>query len=123
MIALCAEKTEYGTEMMFDAGMMSEIMQRGPITCSIACPDDFVFNYTGGVYTDLNNSTDVDHDVEVVGWGHEDGKDFWHVRNSWGKPKTSVSVFQFWVSISTVCYALLCTVRVEPVLLLHKALS
>ena len=63
---------------------MSEIMQRGPITCSIACPDDFVFNYTGGVYTDKNNSTDVDHDVEVVGWGHEDGKDFWHVRNSWG---------------------------------------
>ena len=68
------------------AGMMSEIMQRGPITCSIACPDDFVWNYTGGVYTDVNNSTDVDHDVEVVGWGHEDGKDFWHVRNSWGKP-------------------------------------
>ena len=68
---------------------MSEIMQRGPITCSIACPDDFIFNYTGGVYTDMNNSTDVDHDVEVVGWGHEDGKDFWHVRNSWGK-------FLFW---------------------------
>ncbi|KAA6419488.1 MAG: peptidase C1A family [Trebouxia sp. A1-2] len=65
-------------------GMMSEIMQRGPITCSIACPDDFIWNYTGGVYTDVNNSTDVDHDVEVVGWGHEDGKDFWHVRNSWG---------------------------------------
>ena len=63
---------------------MSEIMQRGPITCSIACPNDFVFNYTGGVYTDTHNSTDVDHDVEVVGWGHEDGKDFWHIRNSWG---------------------------------------
>lgn len=64
---------------------MSEIIQRGPITCSIACPDDFIWNYTGGVYTDKHNSTDVDHDVEVVGWGHEDGKDFWHVRNSWGK--------------------------------------
>ena len=65
--------------------MMSEIMQRGPITCSIACPDDFIFNYTGGVWTDKNNATDVDHDVEVVGWGHEDGKDFWHIRNSWGE--------------------------------------
>ena len=68
------------------SGMMSEIIQRGPITCSIACPDDFIWNYTGGVYTDKNNSTDVDHDVEVVGWGHEDGKDFWHIRNSWGNP-------------------------------------
>ncbi len=72
------------------AGMMSEIVQRGPITCSIACPDDFIWNYTGGVYTDVNNSTDVDHDVEVVGWGHEEGKDFWHVRNSWGMLHTNV---------------------------------
>lgn len=67
--------------------MMSEIVQRGPITCSIACPNDFVFNYTGGVYVDTSNSTaaDVDHDIEVVGWGHEDSRDFWHIRNSWGE--------------------------------------
>lgn len=85
------------------SGMMSEIMQRGPITCSIACPDDFVFNYTGGVYTDKNNSTDVDHDVEVVGWGHEDGKDFWHIRNSWGTiscSRDSYVLFAFFVVLS-----------------------
>lgn len=67
------------------AGMMSEIIQRGPITCSIACPNDFVFNYHGGVFVDKTNNTDVDHDIEVVGWGHEDGWDYWHIRNSWGK--------------------------------------
>ena len=27
------------------AGMMSEIFQRGPITCSIATPDSFVYGY------------------------------------------------------------------------------
>ena len=80
--------------MRSGAGMMSEIMQRGPITCSIACPDDFIFNYTGGVWTDRNNASDVDHDVEVVGWGHEDGKDFWHIRNSWGEISSAGIVYQ-----------------------------
>lgn len=73
--------------------MMSEIYQRGPIVCSISTPDDFTYEYRGGVYIDTTvNATrdDIDHDVEVVGWGTEeddnggDGLDFWIVRNSWG---------------------------------------
>jgi hypothetical protein len=93
------------------AGMMSEIVQRGPITCSIACPDDFIWNYTGGVYTDVHNSTDVDHDVEVVGWGHEEGKDFWHVRNSWGMPHTTVPAYALMMmgSLFGHCHRMLTT--------------
>lgn len=64
--------------------MMSEIHQRGPIACSIATPDDFVYNFSSGVYMDKGHAKDVDHDVEVVGWGEEDGTPYWLVRNSWG---------------------------------------
>jgi cathepsin X len=39
---------------------------------------------TGGVYTDLTNSSDIDHDVEVAGWGEENGEKYWLIRNSWG---------------------------------------
>lgn len=68
-----------GTEL----GMMNEIYHRGPITCSIATPDEFTYGYRGGVYSGRND-TDIDHDVEVVGWGEEDGAPYWNVRNSWG---------------------------------------
>lgn len=74
--------------------MQAEILQRGPIVCSIATPDDFTYGYRGGVYVDPANYTrdDVDHDVELVGWGVEDGTaengntatPYWIVRNSWG---------------------------------------
>ena len=65
--------------------MMNEIFQRGPIVCSIAADDELVYSYRGGVYRGAN-ATDVDHDVEVTGWGVEEatGAKYWHVRNSWG---------------------------------------
>lgn len=64
--------------------MMKQLL-RGPITCGIACTDEFDKEYSAGVFEDKTNFTDVDHDVEVVGWGEEkDGTKYWHVRNSWG---------------------------------------
>jgi len=62
--------------------IMSEIHQRGPVTCGIYTSDVFDFNYFGGVWT--NENEEFDHDIEIVGWGTEDGEDYWHVRNSWG---------------------------------------
>lgn len=65
--------------------MMSEILARGPITCGMATAELFDYGYHNGVYVDSTNATDVDHDVEVVGWGEEDsGLKYWIIRNSWG---------------------------------------
>jgi len=61
---------------------MSEIYRRGPVTCGLWTSDVFDFNYFGGVWTTENE--EFDHDVEVVGWGTENGIDYWHIRNSWG---------------------------------------
>ena len=63
--------------------MMNEIHERGPIVCSIAADSPFSYGYRSGVYRGGNSSA-IDHNVEVVGWGEEDGVPFWHVRNSWG---------------------------------------
>ena len=63
--------------------MMKELL-KGPITCGIACSPEFDKNYSAGVFEDKTNFLDIDHDVEVVGWGEENGQKYWHIRNSWG---------------------------------------
>jgi len=68
-----------------EESMTNEIISRGPITCSMATPEEFDYGYHGGIASDPTNATDVDHDVEVVGWGTtEKGEKYWIVRNSWG---------------------------------------
>lgn len=64
--------------------MMKEILRGGPITCGVACSDGFTYDYKAGIIDDTTGFMDIDHDVEVVGWGEEDGVKYWHVRNSWG---------------------------------------
>lgn len=64
---------------------MAEVYKRGPVVCSMATTDDFDYGYHGGVFVPPKKSDDVNHDVEIVGWGvDEDGTKYWRVRNSWG---------------------------------------
>lgn len=84
---------DYGNLTGEDA-MMREIYARGPIACSAATDDFFMYNYTAnagvlseGVYTVDTKFTedDIDHVMEVAGWGETpSGTKYWVVRNSWG---------------------------------------
>jgi len=76
-----------------EEAMMKEIYSRGPIACSYAADLTFLLNYSenvllnDGVYmTDkLLTKDDIDHVMEVTGWGETaSGVKYWVVRNSWG---------------------------------------
>ena len=61
--------------------MKKAIFANGPIACLIDATDNFE-KYTGGIYSEEGSWTN--HVISILGWGVEDGKEFWIGRNSWG---------------------------------------
>jgi len=65
--------------------VMNHIANVGPLSISVAASN--FKNYNGGIFTgcDYEANIQLNHGVQLVGYGSEDGTDFWIVRNSWGK--------------------------------------
>lgn len=58
----------------------------GPIAISIYAPDDFSsYKATDGVYSNPSYSNETpNHGVVVIGYGTENGQDYFTIANSWG---------------------------------------
>jgi C1A family cysteine protease len=56
-----------------------------PVVIAIEADTRYFQSYSSGVLTDgVKCGTTLDHAVEIVGYGTENGIDYWKVRNSWG---------------------------------------
>eukprot|EP00340_Litonotus_pictus_P005097 CAMPEP_0170519006 /NCGR_PEP_ID=MMETSP0209-20121228/4560_1 /TAXON_ID=665100 ORGANISM="Litonotus pictus, Strain P1" /NCGR_SAMPLE_ID=MMETSP0209 /ASSEMBLY_ACC=CAM_ASM_000301 /LENGTH=458 /DNA_ID=CAMNT_0010804771 /DNA_START=575 /DNA_END=1948 /DNA_ORIENTATION=+ len=63
--------------------MKKEIFARGPIACYIETTPK-MHAYKGGIYYEHVETTEINHVVSLVGWGKEEDKEYWILRNSWG---------------------------------------
>lgn len=63
---------------------LKEAVFNQPVSVAIEADSMIFQHYTSGVITGDACGTKLDHGVLTVGYGNEDGIDYWLVKNSWG---------------------------------------
>ena len=65
--------------------MKKLVAEKGAVVTALNADGPFQ-NYGGGVFAGCTSSTE-NHAVTVVGYGTDNGVDYWLVKNSWGEGK------------------------------------
>jgi len=67
-----------------DEKALQMAVDMGPTSVAIEADQQCFQFYSSGILTDSSCGTQLDHGVLAVGYGTQDGTDFWKVKNSWG---------------------------------------
>lgn len=82
--------TSYKLDKCFDVPegnelLLKEAVSHGPVVACIEADQRAFQFYRSGVLKKNNCGTNLDHAIQVVGYGEDNGLKYWLVRNSWGK--------------------------------------
>lgn len=91
-----------------------EIVENGPITAVYNMYADFAY-YNGGVYYRTTDQKVGVHSATLVGWGKENGVEYWICKNSWGDLWGENGYFRIKIGDSEInSFMTSCTPLIEP---------
>nr|XP_014282110.2 cathepsin L1-like [Halyomorpha halys] len=68
-----------------DEALRAAVATVGPVSIAVSAGNQHFMFYGGGVFNgDTCNPEKLDHGILLVGYGSDDGEDYWLVKNSWG---------------------------------------
>lgn len=73
-----------GYQYISSEASLKRALNVGPVAAGVQSSSDIFQAYSEGIIDHSACGTDVDHAVTVVGYGTENGVDYWKIRNSWG---------------------------------------
>lgn len=76
-------KSVHAVKSYSESQLLAAIAQ-GPVSVTVDADSTYYRNYKSGVITSTDCGSKLDHANVAVGYGTEDGNDYYLVRNSWG---------------------------------------
>lgn len=67
-----------------EEALKNAVIKCGPISVAVDASSRVFQLYGAGILVDNNCKENVNHAVTVVGFGADNGKEYWIVKNSWG---------------------------------------
>ena len=84
-----------------------------PVVIAIEADTRYFQSYSGGILDSTACGTNLDHAVEIIGYGSENGVDYWTVRNSWSSSWGEQGYFRLKKTSSTNDIGI-CGLSAEP---------